>query len=436
MKLLIEGWISYPHSYSLVNTYQLLHLNKKEKLKIFLKELPPYKDEWNSFSSNETLSFIVTPEEQTILANIERWKGQPVDAVLRIAFPYDLSMTRGVESTLGSHREVPLLLFYTAEFQKLHDSNFTNGNVASFVTACFDKKITPVTPSKWSAEALRKKGFDPLVIPHGVDVTKFYPIAHEEEREERRKKFRNEFQIPLDAFVFLNVGAMTGNKNIKLMLKALYRLSMWKDNVFLVLKGIGDLYTCEKNITEAIISLISEGIISTKQWKEVSKKVIFIDELFYYDEMRILYNSCDCYLSPYIAEGFNLPVLEAAACGLPVIVSKGGPTDDFTKPSFAKYPKTYPCRNTNANTNTNTNSKEDGEVYLIVDEGSLIENMMEVIDNDVFRRNAQSASVKHVQENFTWDIVTEKLYNFLTYITPEIMPNMISNCHSDLASMP
>ena len=37
----------------------------------------------------------------------------------------------------------------------------------------------------------------------------------------------------------------------------------------------------------------------------------------------------DCYVSPYRAEGFNLPVLEAIACGTPVIVTEGGATDDF-----------------------------------------------------------------------------------------------------------
>jgi glycosyltransferase involved in cell wall biosynthesis len=46
-------------------------------------------------------------------------------------------------------------------------------------------------------------------------------------------------------------------------------------------------------------------------------------------QLRALYGIADWYVSPYRAEGFNLPVLEAQACGTPVITSSGGATDDF-----------------------------------------------------------------------------------------------------------
>jgi hypothetical protein len=46
-------------------------------------------------------------------------------------------------------------------------------------------------------------------------------------------------------------------------------------------------------------------------------------------QLRTLYGIADGYVSPYRAEGFNLPVLEAIACGTPVIVTQGGATDDF-----------------------------------------------------------------------------------------------------------
>ena len=39
------------------------------------------------------------------------------------------------------------------------------------------------------------------------------------------------------------------------------------------------------------------------------------------DELRFMYNSCDMYVCSSVSEGFNLPMVEAMACGTPIIVS-------------------------------------------------------------------------------------------------------------------
>lgn len=43
--------------------------------------------------------------------------------------------------------------------------------------------------------------------------------------------------------------------------------------------------------------------------------------------MASLYTACDLLLHPYRGEGFGLPVLEARACGLPVLATAGGATE-------------------------------------------------------------------------------------------------------------
>jgi glycosyltransferase involved in cell wall biosynthesis len=46
-------------------------------------------------------------------------------------------------------------------------------------------------------------------------------------------------------------------------------------------------------------------------------------------QLNALYNAADAYVTPYRAEGFNLPALEAQSCGTPVVATRGGATDDF-----------------------------------------------------------------------------------------------------------
>ncbi len=56
---------------------------------------------------------------------------------------------------------------------------------------------------------------------------------------------------------------------------------------------------------------------------------MLIDEELTSDELAALYRACDVLVHPYRGEGFAMPVLEAMACGLPAIVTGGGPTDEF-----------------------------------------------------------------------------------------------------------
>lgn len=55
----------------------------------------------------------------------------------------------------------------------------------------------------------------------------------------------------------------------------------------------------------------------------------FLDD----DAMKALYRRCDALLSPHRAEGFGLPMLEAMACGLPVIATGWSGNLEFMSPA-------------------------------------------------------------------------------------------------------
>ncbi len=52
-------------------------------------------------------------------------------------------------------------------------------------------------------------------------------------------------------------------------------------------------------------------------------------------ELAELYNLADCFVFPSLTEGFGLPVLEAQACGCPVVCSNAGSLPEVAGPLCA-----------------------------------------------------------------------------------------------------
>jgi glycosyltransferase involved in cell wall biosynthesis len=133
-------------------------------------------------------------------------------------------------------------------------------------------------------------------------------------------------------FVFLNLGAMTINKGIDLLLLAFFEIHKRHPQARLVLKDDQKLYGL------AGADVVREAMrhhphLLTQEFMDAIKMLSVTLPLH---EMRHLYGMADVYTSPYRAEGFNLPVIEAIACGTPVIVTGGGATDDFCEPRTAR----------------------------------------------------------------------------------------------------
>ena len=165
-------------------------------------------------------------------------------------------------------------------------------------------------------------------------------------------------------------------------------------HVRLVLKGLDSLYASEKFLHKNL-QMIPYG-----DRQRVIDRICYFGEPFSFGKMAMLYQAADVYVSPYRAEGFNLPVLEAAACGVPIICTRGGATDDFVTNRFTRGIESRKL----------SSQLNDQEIWRLEPNlEHLIALMVSAIEDNIWRKQAGEAGPLHVRANYTWDCAVDEL---------------------------
>ena len=137
---------------------------------------------------------------------------------------------------------------------------------------------------------------DVLVVRYGVDTKIFYPAA----RVRRREKERASLGIRATDFCILLVGNDWRSKGLETLLSALGQCPGLSFSVLVA--GSGDPSAYEKQIRDLHLEQQTRFVGSSP------------------DVMRF-YAAADVYVAPSLEDAYGLPILEAMACGLPVIAS-------------------------------------------------------------------------------------------------------------------
>lgn len=382
MSLIVEGWRFIAHSYATVNQWQLLALLRRGNIDLKVMDVPLYGPRWRTQEglfereSEEALKSLATADPD-----------ESADVTLRIFFPFDFAPSR-------SRR--------TAVFGTLEQQVIRKAQLADF--RAFDRlqrrpppsDLTVVTPSRWSAEGFYKSGFrteQVIIVPHGVDTETFRPMP------DLRRSILGALAIAESDFVFLSVGAMTSNKGIDLLLRAFAQILDDYPQARLVLKGMDPLYNSKDRLLRSMEKL------SARDQTRVIGRTSYFGKSFPYRKMAMLYQAADCYVAPYRAEGFNIPVLEAAASGIPIICTRGGATDDFVTDAFAR--KIESKKLSLAVEYQSVSQLEPSIDHLVV-------LMKSAIEDNSWRRQAAEMGPLHARANYTWDHVVDTLVRELS----------------------
>jgi len=375
--LVVEGWRFVPHSYAVVNQFQLLALDQMPGLRLYHRDLPFFGPHW------QTLTGLLPEASEAALNRIPAPSAlRRPDAVYRIGYPYDLSSARADRT----------FAFGTSELLSVTEEMLAKPG--SLARQMAESETVIITPSRWSKEGFVRSGAPAdrvKVIPHGVDPAIFRPLDSAGRAVLRQKLGWDPY------FIFLSIGTMKAGKGLRLMLKALAALAPAYPDLRLVLKGSDAMYDSNRLVSEMADTL------TEREKQTVLDRIFYLGEPLSFAAMAQLCQAADAYLSPYMAEGFNLPVLEAAACGLPVLCTQGGPTDDFAHPRFFLGIDSRLQKKRVSATQTN--------LFLLPDLEHLIFRMHQVIEDEGLRGEARQLLPEWIHARFSWKVIARRLRN-------------------------
>lgn len=378
--LCIEGWRGISHSIALVNQHQLLAMLRTPGLSLRHRDLPFFLPHWNARATPAGFS---AAEQAAIDAIPAPAEGERIDTLLRICSPFRSRIDPAQKTLTFMVTECGLLPeCFDAPPADLGD--FTRGA----------NRI--VTPSRWSRDRLVDHGLHGdgiVVVPHGVNADTFRPLAVAE-----RRAARQALGIADGEVLFLNVGVATWNKGLDLLITAFARVRHRHPHARLMLKDHKALYGLGADRLLAQVAREHPGLITDQVLAGVSLVSGSLDQ----GQLRALYGVADAYVSPYRAEGFNLPVLEAMACGTPVLVTDGGATDDFTPPELATR---LPARDGRADEEPGASGR-----FRVVDLDALTDTLMDLAANGPTGRSAAAEQARlRLVDRHSWASVTGEL---------------------------
>ncbi len=382
--LCIEGWRGVSHSIALVNQYQMLVLLNdpawRADWQLYHRDLRFFLKHWNTrqmpagFSAAEQAAIDAVPAPPD---------GLVPDCLLRISSPFRSAIDPAQRT----------LTFMVTE--------------CGLVDDCFDAPPTDpqaftrddnriITPSVWSRDRLVEGGMDAdgiVVVPHGVKTDTFTPLLPAD-----RQAGRAALGVADDETLFVNVGVATWNKGLDILVKAFARVRRQHPHVRLLLKDHKALYGIGADRTLAQVARAHPGLIDSQVLAGISVVSGSLDQA----QLRALYGVADAYVSPYRAEGFNVPVLEAMACGTPVIVTGGGATDDFCPPALSVK---LPSRE-----GTKADEPAMFGRFLVPDEDALVHALTDVAVQRPDRNAPERLAARaQLVRQYSWTAVTARL---------------------------
>jgi glycosyltransferase involved in cell wall biosynthesis len=167
----------------------------------------------------------------------------------------------------------------------------------------------------WQRECAIQSGIPAekvVVVPIGANPARYRPDG---ERYPLKTRKRTKL---------LAIGGIIPRKGMDLLVETYLRTFTASDDVCLVIKGLSARWAYQGNAGQrdfAQLPALAQA--------DGAAEIEFIGDTLEDDEIASLYRACDALVAPFRGEGFGLPIAEAMASALPVIVTEAGPVFDI-----------------------------------------------------------------------------------------------------------
>ena len=250
------------------------------------------------------------------------------------------------------------------------------------------------------------------VIPPGTDLEKFFPPQGNEKNSDIANKLKRFLRKP-NKPIILALSRPDPRKNIAALIEAYGESPELQQvaNLVIVAGNRDDIQEME-NVSSSVLN----DILLTIDKYDLYGKVAY-PKHHKPDDVAVLYrmaaDSRGVFVNPALTEPFGLTLIEAAACGLPIVATEdGGPVDIIKN-----------CQN--------------GHVINPLDKKEMADTILETLTDKLEWRRLAKNGIKGVRRHYSWQAHVEKYLAVVrplvektepvTYVSMSRRPRMFRN---------